>query len=223
MPGVERDDMAERRAEETSHPIHVVTARQRQVLDLIAQGQTTKAMSAALGITERGVAAQVSRLLRKFGVANRAGLIAAVLTELTADEEPPRPLRSWTDLSAVARLLGTDLGALRKAPFHIAVTLGRNHLTGFLSEQAERTLGVSIRMAFGMNTSHLFAQPDPELAARMDRSFSSGAAVLMDRVPFRWTRDDGTPMSNTFTCIVQPLRGTDGAVHGTLFVCIPPA
>jgi len=45
-----------------------------------------------LGISERGVAAQVSRLLVKFGVANRASLVAAVLSELTADEEPPRPL-----------------------------------------------------------------------------------------------------------------------------------
>jgi hypothetical protein len=44
----------------------------------------------------------------------------------------------------------------------------------------------------------------------------------MDRVPFRWTRDDGTQVSNIFTCIAQPLRGIDGAVHGTLFVCTTP-
>jgi hypothetical protein len=179
-------------------------------------------MSATLGITERGVAAQVSRLLRKFGVVNRASLIAAVLSELTADEEPPRPLRSWMDLSAVATLLGTDLGALRKAPFHISLTLGPNHLTAFLSELAERTLGLSLGTIFGVETNDRFVQPDTDLTARMERSFSTGAAVFMDRVPFRWTRDDGTQVSNIFTCIAQPLRGIDGAVHGTLFVCTTP-
>jgi hypothetical protein len=190
------------------------------VLDLVAQGRTTKEMSHALGITERGVAAQISRLLSKFDVSNRASLVAALLSELTVEEEPPRPLRSWTDLSAVVAILGTDLSALHAAAFYVALTLGRNHLIAFMSESAERTMGISVATAFGTPLRDRLEMPvAPQWALTLGESFRTGAAAFVEDLPLSWRRDDGTADSGLFTCIAQPLRGVDGLVHGTLFVC----
>jgi DNA-binding CsgD family transcriptional regulator len=197
-----------------------VTARQHQVLDLIAQGRTNKEMSHMLGISERGVAAQVSRLLVKFGVANRASLVAAVLSELTADEEPPRPLRYWTDLSSVVTILGTELSALRTAPFIVLLTLGRNQLIGFMSELAERATGVNVATVFGTPLrDHVEGAAVQKWADVLGESFRTGAAASLEGFSLRWRRDDGNTDSQVFSCIAQPLRGVDGAVRGFLFVC----
>src|ERR1700704_3076591 len=58
-----------------------LTERQRQVFRPVAGGLTNKEIAFALGISERGVAAQVSRLLAKFAVPNRAALIAHVMSD----------------------------------------------------------------------------------------------------------------------------------------------
>jgi DNA-binding CsgD family transcriptional regulator len=201
-------------------PAHRVTARQRQVLDLIAEGLTTKEMSHLLGISDRGVAAQVSRLLVKFAVPNRASLVAAVLAEPMTQDEPPRPLWRSTDLSTAVAVLGTELSALQTAPLPVALTLGRDHLIAFMNEAAERTTGVSIATVIGTSLrDQLYGADGPQWAAMINGSFSTGAAASIRGLPLRWKRDDGAWDTKPFTCIAQPLRGTDGAVHGMLFVC----
>jgi DNA-binding CsgD family transcriptional regulator len=197
-----------------------VTARQREVLDLIAEGRTTKEISHALGISDRGVAAQVSRLLVKFAVTNRASLVAAVLSEPMSDAEPARPLRRWTDLSAAATMLGTDFGALRGAPFIVVVTLGRNHVIAFMNEQAENLTGVSIAAVFGTPLGdQLNGSAVPAWAAVIRDSFRTGAAASIERLLLRWKRDEGSWDAKAVDCVAQPLRGNDGTVRGTLFIC----
>lgn len=56
-----------------------LTARQRRVLELVARGQPTATIAAALGITERAVELHVTRLFDRAGVETRAALVAAVL------------------------------------------------------------------------------------------------------------------------------------------------
>lgn len=58
-----------------------LTPRQREVLELIARGQSNKAIAALLRVSESGVKAHIARLLVKFGVPNRAALVRAALPE----------------------------------------------------------------------------------------------------------------------------------------------
>ncbi|MBU6423538.1 MAG: helix-turn-helix transcriptional regulator, partial [Chloroflexi bacterium] len=45
-----------------------LTARQAEVVGLVARGFTNEQIGGLLGISERGVRAQISRLLKRFGV-----------------------------------------------------------------------------------------------------------------------------------------------------------
>jgi DNA-binding NarL/FixJ family response regulator len=57
--------------------------RQEEVLDLVVNGMSNKEIGARLRITERSVKHHVSQLLRVYGVASRAELIATVLGRRT--------------------------------------------------------------------------------------------------------------------------------------------
>ena len=59
------------------HATADLTARQRQVLALVAQGRSNREIAGELGITEQGVKSHVSRLLLRHGVPNRTALVAA--------------------------------------------------------------------------------------------------------------------------------------------------
>lgn len=54
-----------------------LTVRQRQVLSLVRLGHTNKEIASALGISEQAAKVQVSKLLKRFGVSNRAALAVA--------------------------------------------------------------------------------------------------------------------------------------------------
>jgi DNA-binding CsgD family transcriptional regulator len=70
-----------------------LTARQRDVLALLADGAPNAAIAATLGVGERAVELHVSAILDKAGVANRAALIAAVLGGDRGSSPPRRGAR----------------------------------------------------------------------------------------------------------------------------------
>lgn len=68
-----------------------LTARERQVLDLILQAQSNREIARELGIEERTVKAHVSRLMRKTGAENRIDLSMRALNgalKLRRDVQP---------------------------------------------------------------------------------------------------------------------------------------
>lgn len=67
-------------------PATALTDRQREVLRLIRRGRTNKEIAELFGISEQGAKTLVSRLLRKFGVANRAALAAMPPTDAPPKE-----------------------------------------------------------------------------------------------------------------------------------------
>ena len=69
--------IAEQRATSRGPAAPVLTERQREVLTLVRAGRTNKEIATILGIGEQGAKVQVSMLLRKFGVQNRAALVTA--------------------------------------------------------------------------------------------------------------------------------------------------
>lgn len=56
-----------------------LTRRERQVLERVCGGLTNKGIAGELGVSEQAVKAHLSRLFLKYGVENRAGLVAAAV------------------------------------------------------------------------------------------------------------------------------------------------
>lgn len=65
-----------RRVRETSHAAATVTAREREVLDLICEGLTARQMATRLSVSQRTVEAHISRLYAKLGVKTRVEAMA---------------------------------------------------------------------------------------------------------------------------------------------------
>ena len=56
-----------------------LTARQLEVLELVAKGRSNREIASLLHVTENGVKAHIARLLVKFNVPNRAALVRVAL------------------------------------------------------------------------------------------------------------------------------------------------
>jgi DNA-binding NarL/FixJ family response regulator len=65
-----------------------VTARQAQVLALIASGLSDKEVAARLGVAHRTVRTHLDRLLREHGLHNRTEAVAAWLRGLSGPIDP---------------------------------------------------------------------------------------------------------------------------------------
>lgn len=75
-----------------SWPSPFLTAREEEVLELIAAGWTTRRISETLLVSPQAVTYHIGNLLAKFQMENRAGLVgrAFVLGYLAANRWPPR-------------------------------------------------------------------------------------------------------------------------------------
>ena len=67
-----------------------LTAREKEVLDLILQARSNREIARQLGIEERTVKAHVGRLMRKTGADNRIELSMRTLNRPTAPQTPMR-------------------------------------------------------------------------------------------------------------------------------------
>jgi two-component system, NarL family, nitrate/nitrite response regulator NarL len=84
------DVIHERRAEAAQHQrIRSLTARERQVLSMLAEGMGTAEMAAALGVSAATVQAHVKAVLRKFGVHSK---VEAVRLAWRSGEPVPVPV-----------------------------------------------------------------------------------------------------------------------------------
>jgi DNA-binding NarL/FixJ family response regulator len=73
------------RVQPTSHPVALLSPREREVLTLVAAGQTNKAIAAALYISPNTVKTHVTSLLHKLQADSRVQL-AAIATKSGLDE-----------------------------------------------------------------------------------------------------------------------------------------
>src|SRR5512143_1037335 len=104
-----------------------LTARQQQVVDGVARGLANKQIAAEMGISERAVKGHVSDLLHKFGVPNRAGLIAHIV-----GAETRRPL---------LQMDAGDFERYANVPFMLAVTIGPEHRFVFVNAVSATVAG----------------------------------------------------------------------------------
>lgn len=202
------------------HEAPVLTARQAEVVGLVARGHTNKEIASALGITERGVSAHVSRLCAAFGAPNRAGLIGRVIADAglglrPADRPPPSRIGVQAHIAFVDPEHEFDV--YRHAPFLVTVTEGPEHRYVFVNEAAQRVTGMAARRMIGTPARTVFKRGD-EWLALWDRVFASGRPSYIAPTPSRWKADDGTWREGVFGFVIQPLVRRDGTVHGLLHI-----
>jgi signal peptidase I len=95
------------------HSLDDLTAREREVLDLVRLGLTNEEIAARLGISEAGVKYHVSQILSKLGVTTReqAAAVHATATPVTTPNvaeafQPRRRRRWWAALPLAAKAAG---------------------------------------------------------------------------------------------------------------------
>jgi DNA-binding NarL/FixJ family response regulator len=81
-----------RRRESIGEGIHSLSAREREVADLVAQGHTNKQIAAELFLSEKTVESHLSRIFGKLGASKRAQVAAAIVDARVlrgeAEEQP---------------------------------------------------------------------------------------------------------------------------------------
>jgi two-component system, NarL family, response regulator NreC len=73
--GFERREFTEMRSEEFQPRRRVLTAREREILKFLAEGQTVRSTASILGLSMKTVDAHKFNLMRKLGVHNKAELV----------------------------------------------------------------------------------------------------------------------------------------------------
>jgi DNA-binding NarL/FixJ family response regulator len=76
---------------ETEAPGPALTAREREVLTLIAEGLTGKAIADRLSLSPNTVERHRTNIMNKLGLHNRAELVRFAIRERLIDDKPPAP------------------------------------------------------------------------------------------------------------------------------------
>lgn len=197
-----------------------LTAREAEVIGLVARGYRTAEIAAALGISPRAVTSHLTRLMAKFQVPNRSGLIAAVMA--AAGFGIPRSERApLTRLGAqahVATLDGSEGQQYADAPFLVAVTRGPQHTFVYVNRMWERVLGYSSSDVVGKRVQEVFRNASPTTYVARQRAYRSGRPTTGRAWHFKWKAADGTARETNMSFIYQPLRSRSGRVEGLLLI-----
>ena len=179
-----------------------LTARQREVLELVADGLENKEIAGLLGISEQGVKQQVSVLLKKFDAPSRAVLARTALT---------------------MKLLGTSHHAadvpveylFDRAPLLIGMTSGPEHVLVLVNRAVRELFGD--RNYIGQPLRNAFRDADAGVFAELARIHETGQAYRTNEQRVRFTLPDGTAREAYLSFIAEPRRSADGAVDGIVF------
>jgi PAS domain-containing protein len=175
-----------------------LTAREVEVLTHVLRGRANKQIAASLGITEQAAKEQVSVLLGKFGVPNRAALAEAG-TRLEFAGEPGLD-RSWMRELFLA---AEPLIVIARGP-DIRYEAGNRAFAEAIGKR--QFVGRTMRETF------------PELKGTgvfegTERVFATGTPVIEHEVERRWDRGTGIE-TRLMDIVIQPLHDDDGRVNG---------
>jgi PAS domain S-box-containing protein len=183
-------------------PPHL-TPRQVEVMRLLSRGHTNRQIADALGVSERAVKAHVSLLLEKFGVPNRAGLIARVLSAHNGGTGPAEQYDRYADAS-----------------FMVQVLHGPEHRFAYLNRKFEEVTGLSSAKIMGRSLREVFPQLRTDFLESLDRAYRTAQPSHDENVPGKWRADDGSERQRVFDLIYHPLRDATGSVIGLLLISI---
>jgi DNA-binding CsgD family transcriptional regulator len=195
-----------------------LTAKQAEVVGMVARGYTNKEIAARLRVSQRAISAQLTRLMRKFDVPNRAGLIAAVMSAagvgLPAGVAPP-----GRTLGPQLQPVPSDVAAVyENAPFMVAVSLGPSHVYSFVNRLAAQVAGRPADSLVGRSVRDVYPDLDPRFAAALDHVYASGTPWSAGDAIVEWTHLDGTSRKAKANLMFQPLRDAEGRVVGLLHI-----
>lgn len=205
-------------SERMEAPTVVLTAKQAEVVDMVARGYTNKEIAARRRVTQRAITAQLSRLMRKFDVPNRAGLIAAVMS--AAGVGLPRGAATPAGgLGAQLNIVPGDPAAVyENAPFMVAVTLGPDHVYSFVNRLAAQVAGRAADSLVGKSVREAYPDIDQRFASALDQVYASGVPWSAGDAVVTWRHLDGTSREGKVNLMFQPLRDAEGRIVGLLHI-----
>jgi DNA-binding CsgD family transcriptional regulator len=205
-------------SERMDPPTVVLTAKQAEIVEMVARGYTSKEIAARQGVTLRAITARLSRHMRKFDVPNRAGLIAAVMSAAGVGL-PTGATRPVGGLAAQLHIVPGDPAAVyENAPFMVAVTLGPDHVYSFVNRLAALVAGRSADSLVGKSVREAYPDMDPRFTSALDQVYASGVPWSAGDANVTWTHLDGTSREGKANLLFQPLRDAEGRVVGLLHI-----
>jgi DNA-binding CsgD family transcriptional regulator len=176
-----------------------LTPRQGQVLDRVIRGLENKQIARELGVSEQAVKEQVSALLQRFGVPNRAGLAEAGLARLITGTHVIEP--TWLQF------------LFNEAPIMIAMLRGPEHVIEIAN--AAYRVACGGRKFLGRPLRDVFPEISSEMLAIYDEVYASGTPQIRHEMPARFLHD-GRAELGWGSFAFQPLRNENGDVDGVM-------
>jgi DNA-binding CsgD family transcriptional regulator len=203
---------------ERMEPAITLTTKQADVVRMVARGYTNKEIAARQRVTQRAITAQLTRLMRKFDVPNRAGLIAAVMSAAGMG----LPVGADAPIGRVGAQLDiapADLEAVyQDAPFMVAVTLGPLHTYSFVNRLAAQVAGRPAQSLVGKTVREAYPELDARFASALDQVYTTGIPWAAGDAMVKWTHLNGTSREGKINLMFQPLRDAAGRVVGLLHI-----
>ena len=187
-------------------------------MDLVARGLTTKEIAARQRVTQRAISAQLTRLMRKFDVPNRAGLIAAVMSAAGVGLPVGASAPQAGFVAQLNIASGDPAAAYEDAPFMVAVTLGPEHVYSFVNRVAAQVAGRPAESLVGRSVREAYPDMDARFIAALDQVYASGIPWAAGDAVVRWTHLDGTSREGKANLMFQPLRDAEGRIVGLLHI-----
>jgi PAS domain-containing protein len=159
-------------------------------LVLVGRGLTNKEIAPELHITERGVAAAVSRLLVKFNASNRASLLVMSL-------KPSLP----------QAVLGFDYHQFDDSPYIVSVWYGPDLVLVYVNKRFTEVSGRTAEDLLGRTVGDVFPQRTADSIARVQAVYATGEPGAVSLVATRWMETQGTWREGSFDLIHLGLRG----------------
>lgn len=205
-------------SEGMAQPHIALTGKQAEVVRLVARGYTNKEIAARQRVTLRAVTGQLTRLMRKFDVPNRAGLIAAVMSAAGLGL-PKGADAGFGGVDGRFDIAPADLAAVYEdAPFMVAVTLGPEHVYSFVNRLAAQVAGRPAESLVGKSVRDAYPDLDTRFASALDNAYSTGIAWAAGDAMVTWTHLNGTSREGKVNLMFQPLRDATGRVVGLLHI-----
>ena len=205
-------------SERMAPPTIVLTAKQAQIVDLVARGYTNKEIAARQHVTLRAITAQLTRLMRRFDVPNRAGLIAAVMSAAGVGLPTGAPLPAGGVAAQLQIAPGDPAAVYENAPFMVAVTLGPDHVYSFVNRLAAQVAGRAADSLVGKSVREVYPDINPTFASALDQVYATGIPWSAGDAFVKWTHLDGTSREGKANLMFQPLRDAEGRVVGLLHI-----
>lgn len=179
-----------------------LTDRQREVLELVADGLENKEVAGVLGISEQAVKQQVSVLLRKFQVVSRAVLTrTAVTMQLLGTTGPSSdiPLEYLFD----------------RAPVLIAMSRGPDHRFDIVNRAFRALFGE--REYSDRTFAECFPDARGDMLAKLGSIYTTGETYRNSDREVRVAMADGSTRVLHLSLIAEPRKAADGSVDGIVF------